>query len=62
MIRAYEYEGEWLTINTMKELLNVRERLRKHNSKSSSAHSKPIEGTASKEAGKEKASDKKRER
>jgi NDP-sugar pyrophosphorylase family protein len=33
MIRAYEYEGEWLTINTMKELLNVRERLRKHNSK-----------------------------
>ena len=33
MIRTYEYEGEWLTINTMKELLNVRERLRKHNSK-----------------------------
>jgi len=33
LIRAYKYDGEWLTINTMKELLNVRERLRKHNLK-----------------------------
>ena len=33
IIRAYEYQGEWLTINTMKELLNLRECLRKHNLK-----------------------------